>query len=680
MLNLWLLIGRVPNQLRENRSVLIPKTKTELNKIGNWRPLTISSVFLRLYSKILAGRFQKSLKLNHRQRGFMARSGCSENVLTLKTMLRNANKRTTCIVLLDLAKAFDTVSHSSINRSLSRHGVDPHIVELVGDLYQNIGTVISVGGKETERIPIRRGVKQGDPLSPMLFNCVVDELMDQLGSDYGLQVSENTTVNCLGYADDLILSSGSKLGMSMLLKKAMAFFNERGLKLNVKKCQGMYSEYIGKKKITRVISSPTWVVDADFIPMTDMDQTIKYLGLDITTRGKSHVNMQKVRELLSRVEASKLRRTQKLFAIKHHVIPRFLYGLGLSVTTAQSLDCLDGVIRACAKRILLLPKNFANELLYLRCKNGGLGLFRFSTQLPLLKLRLYQKLEKSDDPITVAIISDPVWKKDYERQRSVVERWTQRSFVNVTRSKLDLEKTDLSNLSKKVQGFGALAFVNNPGNHWLNGMTPYWQGRQFITALRLRSNLIVTKEMVNRGRGLRGSPVLLCRHGCGLVESQAHILQKCYKVKHARIRRHHDVVDLVAGVARSKGIEVEREVTIDVANEQQVRPDLILRLDNALVVVDVTIVYEFSENSLEDAARTKREKYDCLKDILLRKNPTATNVEIEGFVVGARGAWHKGNDMLWLRIGGKRTGIRRVVESVMRNSCSMIQKFMNVSA
>ena len=52
--NVWLYTRKVPNQIKANRSILLPKGTTDLDDVNNWRPLTISSVMLRLYTNILA--------------------------------------------------------------------------------------------------------------------------------------------------------------------------------------------------------------------------------------------------------------------------------------------------------------------------------------------------------------------------------------------------------------------------------------------------------------------------------------------------------------------------------------------------------------------------------------------------------------------------------------------------
>lgn len=184
---------------------------------------------------------------------------------------------------------------------------------------------------------------------------------------------------------------------------------------------------------------------------------------------------------------------------------------------------------------------------------------------------------------------------------------------------------------------------------------------------------MATREMIHRGRG-RHKSELMCRHGCKEVESQSHILQKCYKLKRARIKRHHEVVNLVAERALASGMTVDKEQVVQVSGKR-FRPDLILRSGNSIRVVDVTIAYEFSETSLLDAEERKKVSYGVLKDTLLNKYQGSTTFTVEGFVVGARGAWYSGNDSLCKDIGLGIAWKRRLVKSVLGSATFMMNKF-----
>lgn len=101
------------------------------------------------------------------------------------------------VVFIDLTKAFDTVSHE-------------HIIK---NMYFNINTYIFLKNEQSDPIRIWIGVKQGDPISPLLFNLSVDPLLCKLeeeGSGFQHCLKNITSV---AFEDDLVLLNGSWEGM-----------------------------------------------------------------------------------------------------------------------------------------------------------------------------------------------------------------------------------------------------------------------------------------------------------------------------------------------------------------------------------------------------------------------------------------------------------------------------------
>ncbi|NXY51351.1 PO21 protein, partial [Ceuthmochares aereus] len=132
-------------------------------------------------------------------------------------------------------KAFDTVSHEHLIETLKMKGVDEHIITLIRNLYCNINTRIELKNSVTNSINIRLGVKQGDSMSPLLFNLSLDPLLCRLeekGSGFS-RCSKNITT--LAFADDLVLLSESWEGMQKNIKILEAFCSSAGLKVQGEK-------------------------------------------------------------------------------------------------------------------------------------------------------------------------------------------------------------------------------------------------------------------------------------------------------------------------------------------------------------------------------------------------------------------------------------------------------------
>lgn len=146
---LWIVSVTITDMGREYQTVLIPKSNKldRLREINNWRPITICSIVLRLYSRIITARLTKACPIHLRQRGFLRAAGCSENLKLLQLLIRNPKKelRELAIVFVDIA--FDTVSHHHILMGLKQKEVGPHVIHLTKNMYQNIDLCITTTKK-----------------------------------------------------------------------------------------------------------------------------------------------------------------------------------------------------------------------------------------------------------------------------------------------------------------------------------------------------------------------------------------------------------------------------------------------------------------------------------------------------------------------------------------------------
>ena len=126
-------------------------------------------VFVKLLCHRLSPRLLAQQSSN--QHGFTLGIRVEDALMTAEVVIEHSIEFHTSVWLLsmDLRKAFDTVDHDALLRALHDRGVDEGYLALLDLLYgDQVGSV-----HDSRKFPIERGVKQGDILSPILFNYVL---------------------------------------------------------------------------------------------------------------------------------------------------------------------------------------------------------------------------------------------------------------------------------------------------------------------------------------------------------------------------------------------------------------------------------------------------------------------------------------------------------------------------
>jgi len=149
---------------------MLPKSG-DLSDPGNWRPIAVLRTLYKLMSRMLLHRLQPILEAAQSADQFGFRPACS--IDDAFTVLENMCSKTAefdtplWMASLDLKKAFDQIEFAPLLQAVSEQGVPDHYVNLLAALYKD-QTAATRGSRS---FPITRGVKQGDIISPVLFNA-----------------------------------------------------------------------------------------------------------------------------------------------------------------------------------------------------------------------------------------------------------------------------------------------------------------------------------------------------------------------------------------------------------------------------------------------------------------------------------------------------------------------------
>ena len=240
---------------------------------GNYRPIALMGVDVKALSKVLAFRLQLFLtKLVHPdQKAFVKGRSLHHHVRFLSDLqdLVTARDEEAYAMFLDFEKAYDRVNWNYMFQVLDRMGCGGAFSAWVKLLYTKPQAHLMLNGYAQDALSPTRGVKQGDPLSALLFLLVIEPLGNLLRrhEEHGICLTSDITATSVFFADDSTLLSSSVAGVEAQLELVDGYCRGSGAKLNVSKCVLM--------SLHRTRRCPP----VPGVRVLEPEDTVKYLGL-----------------------------------------------------------------------------------------------------------------------------------------------------------------------------------------------------------------------------------------------------------------------------------------------------------------------------------------------------------------------------------------------------------------
>ena len=255
-LNESLETGRLSTTQRRGVITLLPKgAYTGVPSLNDFRPISLTCCDYKIGAAVLANRLQKVINsiVNSDQTGYIKGRGTYQNIRLLDDIIWYLNVKSLpgSLIALDFSKAFDSLSKEFMLEILKKYNFGPEFISWITVLNCDTQSCVTNDGWQTGWFNLECGIRQGCPLSALLFVLSVEICSCNLRQEEDIKgivfpgEEKYTNIKLSQYADDLTLILGDDISIQNALSTVNEFSKVSGLLLNVKKSNAMW---LGKWK------------------------------------------------------------------------------------------------------------------------------------------------------------------------------------------------------------------------------------------------------------------------------------------------------------------------------------------------------------------------------------------------------------------------------------------------
>ncbi len=334
--------------------------------IENWRPITLLCCDYKILEKVFANRMKKVIgKLVKKdQKAYIEGRFIGDNARLMEDVIFECdnNESPGAIILIDQSKAFDRVEWEWLKQVMKRFNFGHRFINWILMLYQHAKSTIMTNGHFSETFSLGRGLRQGSPLSSLLYILQAEPFAEAIRKSEnikGIKINTNEEVRISAYADDTqiyIQDENSKTELDRILQ---LYSKASGAKINVQKTEGIplnnFTEIEGIK----------WTIGpikALGVPQGLIEDLGQFWD-KILQRVKKHLELWSKRNLTMQ---------GKVYVVKSMAISQVIYAGGLKVIPEKKLNEINKEIW----KYLWNGKNESvkREICMYKLTEGGLGM------------------------------------------------------------------------------------------------------------------------------------------------------------------------------------------------------------------------------------------------------------------------------------------------------------------
>lgn len=280
---------------------LIPKKLDAIN-FGDYRPISLCNLLYKFITKIMANRLSKVIKslVRINQTAFIQGRSIVENVLMCHEVVRGFERKNhskVVILKIDIRKTYDSVSWDFVKETMVKMNFSIKFVEWMMKCITKPRFSVLINGSPKGFFHSTRGLRQGDPISPLLF-CLVMECFSVLlerevheGNIALISKCRTTNSSHLVFPDDLMIFSRTDVASLIAIKRVLNIFAD-------------YSRvHVNKNKSTQIFACVNESEVQALLRILDFNRgklPMRYLGVPVISGRLLHMDCSSILESIKK--------------------------------------------------------------------------------------------------------------------------------------------------------------------------------------------------------------------------------------------------------------------------------------------------------------------------------------------------------------------------------------------
>ena len=578
------------------------------------------------------------------QKGFTPNmSGTLEHTAQMANIINKARIKQRSLVslvitLLDLKNAFGEVHHNLITSVLDYLHIPKHVKLIIKSLYTDFKTSIITSEFRTPFIPVRRGVLQGNCLSPLLFNMCFNTFIQHIKTDkyrqFGFSLQFLNPVHWFQFADDAAVISSQESENQHLLNRFSIWCQWSNMIIRVDKC----STFGIKKALTKSIQYlPKLLINKQLIPKINIGEAFQYLGryFSFNMSDEHHKSelISLVEELMADIDSKPLHPKNKILLHSRYLLSKLSWHFTVSsVSKTWVTENIDSKVNSYIRKWLDIPISGTLSTVFLTRNKFGLSICPPTVKFIQCQTVLRKALKTSPNEAI-----NELWKATSNSKNILYD------VYNSTKQVLkDFRSGQEDKLHTQLTCQGS--FFTNITKFSLSQLTKIWSACQsnlpkniFNFTVRYINNSLPTRQNLARW-GL--SPTSDCSR-CLAPETLLHVVAGCQSYLERFTWRHDSVLNFLATNLQTVSgshlyVDLPGYKSPSIITGDTYRPDLLLLTSTGtLYIVELTVGFE---SNLQKNVERKKSKY---KELIREQNEHFNSVKFVNLSISSLGVFSK---------------------------------------